>query len=74
MGWGEGGGMLVSKRANKRIRLVKGGGVQGLKNTTQNKTFGRFCLPDNYILPAGFCKTTSFVAQLQFKRIRVGII
>lgn len=26
------------------------------------KTFGCFCSWDNYILPAGFCKTKSFVA------------
>lgn len=56
-----GRGVAASKRARERIRFRKGGGGDaGVKK--KKKTFGGFCLRDNYILPAGFCKTTSFVA------------
>ena len=56
-----GRGTAASKRTRERITFRKGGegGFWGLK---KKKTFGGFCLLDNYILPAGFCKTRSFVA------------
>lgn len=51
-------GRTASMRESERIRFGEEEEVvQGFF-----KTFGRFCLRDNYILPAGFCKTTSFVA------------
>ena len=43
----------------RELGLGKEKGDSGVK---KKKTFGGFCLLDNYILLAGFCKTRSFVA------------
>lgn len=55
-----GRGTAASKRRGKELRLGKE--EKGDSGVKEKKTFGGFCLLDNYILPAGFCKTRSFVA------------